>query len=268
MQHTQPPLNSRPAQDKERESVLRQFEAWLETPMQILALLWLVLLIVELTSGLSALLETTVTVIWVIFIVEFVIKLVLAPYRLTYIKHNWLTLISLIAPALRLFRVLRVVRLARMARSVNLVRVVASVNRSMRVVKVYMRRRKFGYMMTLTLIVVFAGAAGIYAFEANPGGRGINDYTSALWWTAMMITTMGSDYWPQSAEGRLLSFMLALYAFTVFGYVTAALASFFIGRDVEVNEKATQKSSPLQELQAEIAALRTEIQRLTRHADQ
>jgi voltage-gated potassium channel len=59
--------------------------------------------------------------------------------------------------------------------------------------------------------------------------------------------------------------MLALYAFSVFGYVTAALASFFVGRDVGVDEEAAQKIAPLQELQAEIAALRTEIQHLTRH---
>lgn len=47
------------------------------------------------------------------------------------------------------------------------------------------------------------------------------------------MTTLGSQVWPQSEEGRLLCFLLALYAFTVFGYVTATLAAFFIGRDAE-----------------------------------
>jgi voltage-gated potassium channel len=47
------------------------------------------------------------------------------------------------------------------------------------------------------------------------------------------MTTMGSGYWPESAEARVLCLLLALYAFAVFGYVTAALASFFVGRDAQ-----------------------------------
>lgn len=46
----------------------------------------------------------------------------------------------------------------------------------------------------------------------------------------MIMTTMGSQYWPQTAEGRVLCLFLAIYAFSVFGYVTAFLASIFIGR--------------------------------------
>jgi V/A-type H+-transporting ATPase subunit I len=61
--------------------------------------------------------------------------------------------------------------------------------------------------------------------------NGFSDYTSALWWTAMLLTTMGSEYWPKTAEGRTLCLVLALYAFAVFGYVTASLAAFFIDAD-------------------------------------
>ena len=47
----------------------------------------------------------------------------------------------------------------------------------------------------------------------------------------MLLTTMGSDYWPRTPEGRLLCLLLAIYAFTVFGYVTAAIAAYFVDRD-------------------------------------
>ncbi len=40
----------------------------------------------------------------------------------------------------------------------------------------------------------------------------------------MIMTTMGS--WPQTPEGRVLCLLLAVYAFAVFGYVTAMLAAF------------------------------------------
>jgi voltage-gated potassium channel len=47
----------------------------------------------------------------------------------------------------------------------------------------------------------------------------------------MLLTTMGSDYWPRTPEGRVLCLLLALYAFAVFGYMTAAIAAYFVGKD-------------------------------------
>ncbi len=62
-------------------------------------------------------------------------------------------------------------------------------------------------MVGLTVIVTLIGAAGIYAFERQlSDGTGITDYGTALWWTAMVMTTMGSDYFPKTAEGRVLCF--------------------------------------------------------------
>lgn len=55
----------------------------------------------------------------------------------------------------------------------------------------------------------------------------------------MIVITMGTDYWPVTPEGKMLSFILALYGFSILGYITATLASFFIGRDAE------EKSAPL-----------------------
>ncbi|MFN7146641.1 MAG: ion channel, partial [Myxococcota bacterium] len=57
------------------------------------------------------------------------------------------------------------------------------------------------------------------------------DYATALWWTAMLLTTMGSETWPRTAEGRVLCLLLAVYGFAMFGYVTAALASLFVRAD-------------------------------------
>ena len=86
--------------------------------------------------------------------------------------------------------------------------------------------------MLLTVLVSAGGAAGIYAFERGLApGRSPDAYGAALWWTAMILTTMGSEYWPQTAEGRLPCLLLAVYGFTMFGYVTAALATFFVARD-------------------------------------
>lgn len=251
---------------KERYQLLQRLEDLLETPMLILAFLWLALLMVELIWGESLLFEIVGTIIWAIFILDFAVKFVLAPHKVAYLKQNWLIALSLLMPALRLFRVVRAFRLlqlARVGRGLRLFRVVSSLNRGMRALRASLSRRGFGYVIALTILVMFAGAAGMYAFESGTPG-GMKSYGEALWWTAMVLTTMGSQYWPETVEGRLLCVFLALYAFAVFGYVTATLATFFVGRDAE-NEKAELAGAKqLAALREEVIALRAEIHELPR----
>ncbi|MFE1745341.1 ion transporter [Coleofasciculus sp. H7-2] len=248
---------------KEQGEVLQQLEDWLETPMLLLGFGWLALLVVELIWGLNPLLEILSNVIWIVFILDFALRLVLAPHKFVYLKQNWLTALSLLLPALRVFRITRVLRLLRASRGLRLVRVISSLNRGMRSLRASMSRRGFGYIIALTLVVTLVGAAGMYAFENNtPDGRGLNDYGAALWWTAMIMTTMGSEYWPQTPEGRVLCLILSLYAFAVFGYVTATLATFFVGRDAEDEQAEVAGAKSIAALHEEIVALRAEIQSL------
>jgi voltage-gated potassium channel len=116
-----------------------------------------------------------------------------------------------------------------------------------------MSRRGFGYAVALTVLVSLSGAAGIFALEreASPS---FGSYADALWWTAMPMTTLGSAAWPQTSEGRLLCFFLALYAFAVFGYVTATLATFFIGRDAQNEEAEIPSAEAIAQLHAELHA--------------
>ncbi len=249
---------------EERRTLVAQIEDWLETPMLVLGIVWLVLLIVELTSNLSPALELAGVIIWVIFIFDFTLKFLLAPDKTDYLKANWLTALSLIVPALRVFRVFRVFRVLRAARAVRglrLFRVLTSLNRGMKALGASFSRRGFGYVVALTAVVIFAGAAGMLAFE-NETADGIKTYPDALWWTAMMITTIGSESFPQTAEGRVLCFLLALYGFAVFGYVTATLATFFVGRDAENQDSEIAGAEEIKALRGEIRSLCAEIKTL------
>lgn len=254
----------------ERWEALAQLESWLEVPMQVLGLVWLGLLILELTSGLSPVLTALSTGIWLVFILDFALRFTLAPAKTAYLRRNWLTLLSLLLPALRVLRFARAVRLlraARAARGLRLVKLVGSVNRGMGALRRGMGRRGFGYVVALTVLVTLAGAAGMLAFERGAPGGGIGDYGTALWWTAMIMTTLGSDYWPLTVEGRVLCILLALYAFAVFGYVTASLASFFVGRDAESADAEIAGARAIDSLRAEIASLAAEVQALRARGD-
>jgi voltage-gated potassium channel len=246
--------------NKERNKLLSAFEKFLEVPMLILGFVWLVLLVIELIWSLPKPLEYLSITIWVLFIIDFIIKFILAPLKLSYLRKNWLTAISLIIPALRLFRIFRIVRILRGLRGLRLIRIVSSLNRGMKSLGATMKRRAFGYVMVLTLLVTFAGAAGMYALEK--GSPGFENYGMSLWWAAMRVITAGSEAYPLTPEGRGLAFMLALFGYAIFGYVTATLASFFIGRDAEEAYAPVAGTKDVDLLKKEVAALSKTINEL------
>jgi voltage-gated potassium channel len=241
---------------RQRNTLLLRINRTLEGPMAFLGFVWLALLLVELTRGLSPALQFISVVIWVVFVLDFLLKLVLAPQKLAFVKKNWLTAISLVIPALRIVRFARLFRVVRSLRGVRLVKVVASLNRGMKSLGATMKRRGLKYVVMLTLVVIFGGAAGMYGFEVQ---HGLKSYGEALWWTAMLITSLGSEYWPQTGEGKTLCLLLALYGFCVFGYITATLASFFVGRDAEEEGAPVAGASDVEELKKLVSSLSAKI---------
>ena len=244
----------------ERWQALAALEDWLETPMLLLSFAWLALVIYELAAGSSQLLETFGTAIWVAFIAEFAVRLALAPGRLAFLRGNWLTVVSLVVPAFRLLRGVRLLQLARVTRGARLVRVVGTANRGMNALRASLKRRGLGYVLAATGLVILLGAGGMLAFEpAREVEGGFAHYGEALWWTGMLVATMGSEFWPRTAEGRVLCFLLALYGFAVFGYITASFASFFVGRDAAAPGSETPGLADIAALRGEIAALRRDV---------
>jgi voltage-gated potassium channel len=248
------------ADSDERWSVLDELDDWLRVPMLVLSFIWLSLVLVELTWGESRALETLGAGIWFVFVVEFALRLTLAPDKLTFAQRNWLTIVALAVPAVRLLRAFRLVRLARAARGLRLVRIVGTANRGMNALRASLRRRGLGYVIGSTVLITLLGAGGMLVFEpASEIDGGFTNYGDALWWTGMLITTMGSEFWPRTAEGRILCFLLALYGFAVFGYITASFASFFVGRDAASLEAEVVGAKDIAALKDDIAALRRDL---------
>lgn len=244
----------------ERWATLERLDDWLQTPMLVLSAAWLGIVLIELLQGSSSLLETLGTAIWIVFILEFLLRFTLAPEKLPFLRRNWLTVIALVVPAFRLLRGIRILRAARALRGARLVRIVGTANRSMNALKATLARRRFGYVIGLTALVIALGAAGMLSFEpAAEVDGGFASYGDALWWTGMLVSTIGSAFWPATTEGRILTFLLSLYGLAVFGYITASFASFFIGRDAEEASGPVAGSEELTALRREIAALREAV---------
>lgn len=246
---------------RQRWRLLRQIDDYAELPLIILSVVWLGLLILDLTRGLDRPLQLLSDIIWITFIADFVLRLFIAPNKKVFFKHNWITAIALVLPAAR---VLRFARIVRAVRSIRLVRVLTSINRGMRALGASMQRRGFGYVLALTLIVLFAGAAGMYAFENRMDGHGLQTYGESLWWTAMLMTTIGSEYWPASTEGRALTLVLSLYGLAMLGYIAGVLATFFIGRDAQSPNAEIAGETTLREMKRELTQIRERLDDIAR----
>ncbi len=239
---------------KERFRLLATMESSLEKPLAVLGFVWLGLIIASFIWGANATLLFFTYIIWALFVVDFMIRLILAPKKTRFIKRHVLDAASLLLPAFGFLRVLRFVTLVP-TWSVGLLRLLAALNRGMHSLSATMRRRGLGYAIALVAFVSFAGAAGIDKFE----GGVFTNYGYALWWTAMVMTTMGPDRYPQSTPGRLLMWAIAVFAFSVFGYVTAAIASYFLNNDASNPNSNVADEATIKTILSEVQALRKQL---------
>lgn len=257
--------DSRNEDNRLRYRWLRAFNERFEILLVVLGFAWLVLLVIELIWQLTPFLESIVLIIWVIFIIDFLIKFFLASRKWTFLKQNVLTIVSLFIPAFRVFRVfasLRLLRTMGVIRSLRVIRVVTSINRGMRTLGKTFDRRAFGYVILLTLMVCFVGAAAMFAFEKETGA--FNNYWDALWWTAMLLTSIASEYWPQTAEGKVVTLFLGVYSLGVLGYFTAMLASFFIGQDASNQKGEIAGAKQIDQMARELKLLREEVGKMNK----
>ena len=230
--------------EEERQSLLKQIETALDRPMIVLSAVWIGLLVVEFVGdGLSPPLDVAVWVIWGAFILDFLLEFTVAPIKRRYLRTHWLTVLSLVLPAFRILRIapaFRVLRAGRVVRGVGMLRLITGLNRGFASLRATAARRGVGYLVAATALVMVVGSAGMAFLEsptslaaqgvAGPDPSSIRDYGEAFWWTAYAMTT-GAPSTPTTGEGKFLGWLLSLFGLAVFGYLTATLASHFIGRD-------------------------------------
>ena len=249
-----PSSTTKRAITRERFRLLATIEHALEKPLAVLGFVWLGLIIVSFVWGTNAAIATFTSVVWGIFIADFLIRIVLAPNKVRFLKRNVLMLIALIVPALGFLRV--VPALATMPSwEIGLVRLLAALNRGIRGLGATLKRRGFAYVVALTTIVTFVGAAGIDAFEQGV----FRNYGYSLWWTAMVMTTTGPDRYPHTTPGRLVMWAVTIFAFTVFGYLTATIASYFVNSDASNPESDVADEATIRKVLDEVRALRRQL---------
>lgn len=161
-------------------------------------------------------------VIWLVFVVEYVIRLTLVPQRWRFVRTHIPDLIVVLVPPLRGIRVLVALRLLRL---LGLVSVASRLSRQS------LQVRTGTYTALLALGVLFAGALTVLEVEREDPDANIVSYGDALWWALTTMTTVGyGDRFPVTAEGRFMAAALMLSGIAVLGVLTASIAAWFVGQ--------------------------------------
>jgi voltage-gated potassium channel len=195
----------------------------------------------DIPSRLERTCEVIVWATWVLFGLDFIVRVVLAEHRPRYILRHWLDVLII---ALPLLRGLRLLRLASLLAVLN--RHAAS----------GLRGKVAIYVIGGSSLLAFCAALAVLDAERRSTDANITDFGDAMWWAVTTMTTVGyGDEYPTTRPGRLVASVLMVGGIALLGTVTATLASWLVDQ-VRAEEER------------EVSDLRTEIEVLNLKNDQ
>jgi voltage-gated potassium channel len=237
-----------------------RFSAAVEVPLTVVTILWLPILIIPLvTSVHGAMAETFAFIdymVWALFVLEYLIKLYLSPSRAHFFRTHILDLIIVAVP---FFRPARAARLARLGR---LARVGVVLTRGIGRARSLLTHRGLHFVLLTVAMVVFACAGVATVAERSSPAGNIHNFGEGLWWSVVTITTVGyGDHYPVTPLGQGVAVVLMLVGIGLIGVLTATVASYFVGQDLD------KEQSQRDMLRAELEQARTERQSLALQLD-
>lgn len=216
--------------------VARQWGKRLEWPMLFVAL-WIPLQwYLEETGAINPVLARIADwIVWLAFLVETVTLTVLVKNRRTYLSRNWLNLVIIVGGMPFFWQFAPLVGLLR---SFRLMLVVVILTRLSKSVRMLLSRHQLGNTLAAAFITMVL--SGVIVSRIDPS---IGTVWDGMWWAWVTMATVGyGDVVPHSAAGRLFGSLLILFGVVLLSLLTANLAAFFIGGDVEKVEKEEREA--------------------------
>ena len=244
-----------------RENLRERLDRYLDLPLALASILLVLIAVVELGGEVAEPWRGRLVVLgWALsglFLVEFAVKIALAPVKRTYLRHNWLDVLVLLVPFLRVLRLLRVLRATR---ALPLFRLLVFGGRGSEGALVLLRRRRLGQLALISVLVILIGATLGFILENGVPGSQIETFGDALWWSATTVTTVASEIYPVTMAGRVLGFFLMLYAVGIFSYFIASISTVLVEADARQTHEAKRRGE-LRLSEREVDTLRSILER-------
>ena len=200
----------------------------------------------DLPRSVDVLCGTLMTIAWLVFAADYVVRLSLSDDRWQFVRRYWLDLLVVALPLLRPLRLLLLVKvLQRFSRT--------GVQR--------LRGRVVTYATGGTALLILTSALAITDTERDAPGATIEGLSDGFWWAITTMTTVGyGDQFPVTTAGRFIAAGLMVGGIALLGVVTATLASWMVQTVEEAAEnEATATRAQVNDLTAEVRALRAEL---------
>jgi voltage-gated potassium channel len=229
---------------------LQQWERHTEWPLAAVALVFLAVFSVHVLlrpHGYEANVLWTVSwIVWSLFVVDYIVRLCLAPERPQWFVRHLFDFAIVVLPLLRPLRLLRLVVLIEVLQ---------------RVIGNAFRGRIVIYTVSGVLLLIYVASLAVLDKERYQPGATITTFGKAIWWSITTVTTVGyGDVYPVTNTGRVIAVLLMIGGIGLVGVITASLASWIIERVAE-EETVIQAVTVahIDELRNDIRALREEL---------
>jgi voltage-gated potassium channel len=219
----------------------------LEWPMLLVALWILLQWYLEETQAIDPLLARVADwLVWLAFLVETILLSALVKNRRAYLFGNWMNIV-IITGGMPFFW--QFAPLIGLLRSFRLLLVIVLLARLSKTVRKLLSSHRLG--ATLAVAFVTMALSGVIISRIDPS---IGTVWDGMWWAWVTMATVGyGDVVPHSAAGRLFGSLLILFGVVLLSLLTANMAAFFIGGDVEKMEKEEKEADrQLKEISARL----------------
>jgi voltage-gated potassium channel len=192
----------------------------------------------RLTSLDRAFLFTVNLVVFLAFLTDYLVGLMLTSSRLPYARRHIGSLLIVVAqllallPALGFLGALRGARAVRPLIAVTRLAGLAIVARQTG--REFLRRRAASIAFSMAGFTLVTSAVAFTLAEDVGAGRRIESFFDALWWAIATITTVGyGDIYPTTGAGRVIAAFTMVVGIATLSVVTARIAAFLISNEKE-----------------------------------
>ena len=134
--------------------------------------------------------------IWALFMLDYVVRLYLAPDRWHWFWHHLIDFAIVTLPLIRPLRLLRLVVLIEMLQ---------------KAVGDAFRGRIVVYTASGVVLLIYSSSLAVFDKERYLHGATINSFGKALWWSICTATTVGyGDVYPVTNTGRVIAVLLMI----------------------------------------------------------
>ncbi|MEQ8478157.1 ion transporter [Fulvivirga sp.] len=178
------------------------------------------------TESTTRLLRTIEIITVSIFTIEYLFRVVLSERKLKFV-FSFFGLVDLLSilpfylsvgldlRSLRALRLLRLFKLFRYSKTIRRMKVALSI-----------ARQELVLFFSLTCILLYLSAVGIYYFENAAQPESFSSIFSSLWWAVATLTTVGyGDIYPITVGGKIFTFAILMVGLGIVAIPAGIIAS-------------------------------------------